>query len=117
MRIAESVNVAATAESGKAAAEDTSPCARSLVTITTVASAAVLMRALADSQMPWVPNIRLMPGNGFSFFKVGFIDLVAKVTPPWAAAATVPTTIIPQRHRQQGGHEGGQRLPHQYRQR
>src|SRR5215217_3597693 len=93
IRIAESVNVAATADSGRAPAEDTSACARSLVTITTVPRAAVLISALTDSQRPWVPNIRLMPGNGLSFLRVGFIDLVANVTPPWAAVARVPTTI------------------------
>ncbi len=63
--------------------------------LTTVPRAAVLMSALTASQSPWVPNIFLMPGKGFSFFIVGFIDLVAKVTPPCAALATVPTTIMP----------------------
>ena len=52
-----------------------------------------------------MPNIRLIPGNGLSFFSVGFIDFVDTVTPPWAAAATVPTTIIPTRHGQHRGQE------------
>ena len=95
IRIAASVKVAATADSGSEPAEETSVCARSLVTMTTVPSAAVLISALIVSQRPWVPNIRLMPGNGLSFFSVGFIDLVETVMPPCAAAATVPTTIIP----------------------
>src|SRR5688572_25327546 len=95
IRIAESVKVAATAESGREPAEETSAWARSLVMMTTVPSAAVLMSALTASQRPWVPNMRFMPGNGLIFFRVGFIDFVAKVTPPWEAEATVPTTIIP----------------------
>src|SRR3954454_8756629 len=95
MRIADDVNVAATADNGRAPAEETRCWARSLVTMTTVPRAAVLISALTVSQTPWVPNIRLMPGNGLSFFRVGFIDLVDTVMPPCAAEATVPTTIIP----------------------
>src|SRR3954451_20254682 len=117
MRIAESVNVAATAESGKAPAEDTSACARSLVTITTVASAAVLMRALTDSQMPWVPNIRLMPGNGFQLFQGRLHRLGGEGDAALGRRGDGTDDHHPQRHRQQGGHEGGQRLPHQHRQR
>jgi hypothetical protein len=62
---------------------------------TTAPRAAVLISAFTASKTPWVPNIRLIPGNGLSFFSVGFIDLVAKVTPPCAADAAVPTTISP----------------------
>ena len=95
MRIAEAANVSVTADRGSAPAEETSVCARSLVTMTTMPRAAVLISALIDSQMPWVPNMRLMPGKGLSFFSVGFIALVAKVTPPCAAEARVPTSIMP----------------------
>jgi hypothetical protein len=94
IRIAESVNTWATADSDSEPADETSDCASSLVTRTTVANAPVLIRAFMASQRPWVPNIRLMPGKGLSFFSVGFIDLVANVTPPCDAAAAVPTTII-----------------------
>src|SRR3954470_6287409 len=95
MRTAESANVFATADSGSAPDDETSSCARPLVTTTTVPSATVLMTAFAASQMPWEPNMRLIPGKGLSFFRVGFIALVAKVTPPCAAAAAVPTAISP----------------------
>src|SRR4051794_7058539 len=95
IRTAESVNVAATTDSGSEPADETSSWARPLVTMTTVPSAAVLISAFVVSHSPCVPNIRLMPGKGLSFFSVGFIDFVETVTPPWAAAATVPTTIIP----------------------
>ncbi len=67
--------MAVTADSGRAPAEETSSCARSLVMMTTVASAAVLISALTASQRPWVPNIRFKPGNGLNFFSVGFIAL------------------------------------------
>src|SRR3712207_8319625 len=56
IRTAESVKVAVIADSGSAPADDTSCWARSLVTTTTVPSAAVLMTALVASQSPWPPN-------------------------------------------------------------
>ena len=64
-----------------------------------------------------MPNMRLMPGNGLSFFSVGFIDLVAKVTPPCAADGHGADDHHRQRHGQHRRQEGDQRLAHQRRQR
>ena len=88
------MNVAATADRGSEPAEETSAWARSLVMTTTVPRAAVLIRALLASQMPWVPSIRLIPGKGLSFFSVGFMGFPANRTPPWAADDRAPTSIM-----------------------
>src|SRR3954447_18644617 len=94
-RTAQSVNVAATEDSGSAPADDTSDFALPTVTRTTEASAAVLISALIASHMPWTPNIFLIPDIGLSFLKFGVIALPETEPPPWAAVAATPDTIRP----------------------